>query len=106
MMDEIQLSILETGVAAWNQWRLDHPGELPKLRCADLRGTNLTDANFTEADLSHVQARCTDFVRAVFRGADITGGFLGACDLTEAVLTETVLVRATLNGSMLHGALT
>jgi uncharacterized protein YjbI with pentapeptide repeats len=45
------LAILKQGVAAWNQWRAEHPDVRPNLIKANLSGANLRAADLTDARL-------------------------------------------------------
>ncbi len=89
MANKEHLAILKKGVAAWDEWRKQHPDVRPDLGGAglggaDLSGADLTGANLSEADLS---------------GADLSGAFLSGANLREANLS-----RAKLNGANLTWA--
>lgn len=94
MANEIQLEILGRGVAAWNKWRGEHPGKVPNLADADLRGISLFNADFSITNLSGA-----DLTDATLIGTDFSGA-----DLTDAVLCGADLAGANLSGANLTGA--
>jgi uncharacterized protein YjbI with pentapeptide repeats len=49
MANPEHLAKLKEGVEAWNQWRVENPNVQPDLIEADLRGANLTGADFNKA---------------------------------------------------------
>jgi uncharacterized protein YjbI with pentapeptide repeats len=51
MVNPEHLKILRQSVTARNTWRKDNPDVLPDLVGADLRGTNLNEADLIGADL-------------------------------------------------------
>src|SRR6266699_1411321 len=76
MTNREQWKLLRKNVAAWNQWRQEHPDIRPDLSYADLHNTNLS-----RADLSY----------ANFRGAN----------LRDAILHNAILHNANLRGAIL-----
>jgi uncharacterized protein YjbI with pentapeptide repeats len=70
------LAILKQGVAAWNQWRAEHPDVRPNLIKANLSGADLRKSDLAGADLSE---------------ADLIGANLRAADLTDARLVRAEL---------------
>jgi uncharacterized protein YjbI with pentapeptide repeats len=119
MANEEHLSILKSGVSAWNKWRSEHPEIIPDLREADLyeaylRGTNLNGANLSRAnlvetnlsgaDLSGANLSGADLVEANLSGADLVGADLVGADVSRANLVEANLIRANLHEANLSGA--
>lgn len=89
MANEEHLSILKSGVSAWNKWRSEHREIVPGLRGADLRGADLSGANLIMANL---------------REANLTTASLGGANLFMAGLDGANLHMASLNGANLSGA--
>jgi uncharacterized protein YjbI with pentapeptide repeats len=52
MANPEQLSLIEKGVAAWNEWYAAHPNAEIDLTGADLRGAQLEGINLNNANLS------------------------------------------------------
>jgi uncharacterized protein YjbI with pentapeptide repeats len=51
MANESHLSLLEKGVKAWNEWRLEHESDQADLSEASLTGADLGNADLSKADL-------------------------------------------------------
>src|SRR5271169_256858 len=64
MANEEHLSILKSGVSAWNKWRFEHREISPDLVAADLSGVSLYVVDLSGAHLSGVVLS-----RATLRGA-------------------------------------
>ncbi len=95
MVDLDQLALLKQGVDVWNTWRSKNPDVglvLPQadLRCAGLRGADLSGANLIEADLSE----------AFLSGANLSGAFLIEVDLSgvQNLTIEQLCAARTLHG--------
>src|SRR6185437_10430635 len=86
------LQILNSGAAAWNQWRSQNPEVVPDLRKADLIKRNLT-----AYDLHGV-----DFYRAAFWKAILDQADLRDADLSSANLNASSLIGADLRGANLR----
>lgn len=119
MANEEHLKILKQGVRAWNKWRLESPDIRPGLRCADLRFLNLSNTNFSHADLISANLSGTKLRGANLSGADLSGANLSGADLRSAILRSaflsrtlfmgadlgrTVLIDAHFSGALLSGA--
>ena len=90
------LEVLKQGVAAWNKWRNDNPGEEPDLAGAKLSKTDLKDANFRETDLRWADLTRTNLSsaflnRADFRRANLSQAIFKMANLSEANLSEFAL---------------
>ena len=100
------LSLLETGIENWNQWRSHHPHKAIDLSDQDLSHGYFFEGNFKGVNLkgANLQRVCligADLTDADLTGADLTGAYLGDANLTgtqlaQATLTETNLDRADL----------
>jgi uncharacterized protein YjbI with pentapeptide repeats len=124
MANEEHLAILKKGVAAWNEWREQHPDIRPKLYEANLRqadlsaadlggadfrgatlsGASLSEANLSRADLSWADLSGADFRGATLSGATLSGANLGGASLSGATLSGADLGEANLGGANLSGA--
>jgi len=111
MANQKHLAILKKGVAAWNDWRKQHPKLRPDLQEADLRGANLREgvaqlqrANLSRANLNGANLRWADLAGANLDGADLAGANLDGADLSEANLNGANLRWADLAGANLDGA--
>jgi hypothetical protein len=102
--EEHLLSILKSGVSAWNKWRSEHREiravlSRAKLYGADLSRADLSGADLSSADLSGAKLQLADLSKANLSGAD-----LSKADLSKANLQRADLYRANLSGATLHGA--
>jgi hypothetical protein len=124
MANPEHLNILKRGVKKWNQWREAHPGIVPNLSEADLRGADLRGADLRGADLNRANLRLAklfeaklnganlrlaNFRLAHLSGADLTAANLSGADLlganlSRANLTAANLIRADLFEANLNGA--
>src|SRR5208337_2969853 len=84
MADKKHLAILKKGVAAWDQWREQHPDIRPDLEEGDLYKADLAGANLSGANLS---------------GANLGRANLGGTDFSEAALAFTVLADVDLSAA-------
>jgi hypothetical protein len=124
MANPEHLAKLKEGVEAWNQWWEDKLDVSPDLSEADLRGTNLFDAdlfgakliradlkaanlreaNLREADFTHAKLMGTDLCDADLSKADLSGANLKGTNLRDADLSMANLSGANLKGAVLFGA--
>lgn len=124
MANKKHLTILKSGVKAWNKWREKTPEVRPDLSAtdlgwavarkaglieADLNGANLfatilSGADLRRADLRRADLRKTDFRRVNLEAADINGANLREADLRGADLRGADLSWAALSGAILIGA--
>ena len=93
------LEILKQGVAAWNKWRDDNPGEEPDLAGASLSKADLKQANFRETDL-----RWADLTRTNLSGAYLNRADLRRANLSQAIFKKANLSEANLSETCLSGA--
>ena len=93
------LEVLKQGVAAWNKWREDNPGEEPDLAGANLSKADLKQANFRETDL-----RWADLTRSNLSGAYLNRADLRRANLSQAVFKKATLSEANLSETYLSGA--
>ena len=82
MANEEHLARLKQGVAAWNAWR--DTIEIPDLREADLRRTNLAGAGLYLADLTGANLAGTNLTRADLRWAHFNNADLRESDFGKA----------------------
>lgn len=100
MANQEQLALLRQDVAAWNQWRQEHPDTLfPNLWDADLHGAYLFGV-----DLRRGELRRANLMGAHLEGANLTGADLFGADLFGAYLEEAHLESANLTGAYLSKA--
>jgi hypothetical protein len=89
MANDAHLKILEEGVSAWNNWRMENPGLRPEFTESNLLGVlfgaNLTGANLTLANLSSADLERTNLTNSLLH---VT--IFGNVDLSEARGLETV----------------
>jgi uncharacterized protein YjbI with pentapeptide repeats len=85
LSNDQHLTVLDQGVAAWNQWREGNPGVRPRLEGADLH----------ERDLVGV-----DFRRAALSGANLYRANLRRANLDEAILTQANSVFLQFKGAL------
>jgi hypothetical protein len=93
MANQEHMDILETGVVAWNAWRVGHPEVQPDLSEANLTFANLTGADLTSADLTSADLTSADLTRANLTHANLTRAKLGS-----AILVWAKMYRANLTG--------
>lgn len=94
MANPEHLKILEQGVDAWNEWRIENPEVLPDLAHADFSLTNLSGADFRSANLSsaHFSSayfNLTNLSNADLIHSDFNGTFLQEADFTGAIMGYT-----------------
>jgi hypothetical protein len=83
------LEILKKGVAAWNKWRNENPGEEPDLAGANLSKTDLKKANFRETSQAI-------FKMANLSEANLSETYLSGADLSDADLKKAFFIRSDL----------
>ena len=108
------LAILNRGVVAWNRWRERNPEVNPELAGAKPIEQDLSQMDFSGADLRGVDFRWTSLCNAKFIGADLreanltsanlSNADLRGADLTKATLINAYFVAANLNGANLSAA--
>ena len=97
MANEEQLRLLrEEGVEGWNRWREDNPSIE-----VNLRGANLTGANFFRVHLDDADLRGATLTRANFLRANLGYAKLIDTNLRQAQLIDANLYRADLTGANL-----
>lgn len=108
------LELIEQGVDAWNQWRVEHPDEYPELASAylfekSLQGINLRNANLSRACLIGANLAGADLTEANLSGvyannADLQGACLAAANLHDGNFIEANLTRADLSDAVIGNA--
>jgi Pentapeptide repeats (8 copies) len=88
MADQQLLDILQQGVKAWNEWRVNNPE----------RWLDLTEAQLERANLSRAQLEGTDLSEAQLERADLTGAQLKGANLRDAVLGDQMNIGPQLAG--------
>jgi uncharacterized protein YjbI with pentapeptide repeats len=101
--------IVGRGAEAWNEWRREHPGELPVLADEDLSEMELAGINLAEMDLAGADLFESDLSRANLKmtrlaGADLSGTNLSGAELYKAGLSEASLIGADLSKAYLAEA--
>ncbi|NET58017.1 MAG: pentapeptide repeat-containing protein [Symploca sp. SIO2E6] len=88
--------LVRLGASNWNNWRKDHPNEIPILEEANLNLLDLSGLNLRGANLKGANLFGTDFIDADLSGADLRQADLTAADLSQANLTGVDLREARL----------
>ena len=119
MLHDEAIALLRSGphgVTKWNEWmrsiRIENQlGDLKrpsisssKLDGADLRGTDLSHANFSMTGLMGANLSNTKLIGANFVWANLGSADLSGADLTKADLASAYLESANLTGAQLDGA--
>ena len=91
------LSLLETDVENWNQWRLLHPHKPIELAQQDLSHGYFFEGNLRGANLKGANLQRACLIGADLTGADLTGAYLGDANLTGANLSQANLSKANLD---------
>jgi hypothetical protein len=99
MSDPDPVSILESGVDEWNQWRHDNPAERPSLSGIDFSDRDLTGINLHELDLTDA-----DFYGATLSQANLKMATLTGCDLADVTAIGVDLYKVDLQGAFMTGA--
>ena len=97
MANEEHLARLNKGLAAWNEWRDDHPEIVPDLRGAALAGRDLAMYGLLcldGVDLAGADLREVYLFSGRLSGANLTGATLTNADLRQANLRRAVLREA------------
>lgn len=92
------LTLLNSGIANWNQWRAKNP----KASC-DLAGQNLSGGYFFEGNFREVNLQNATLHRACFIGADLRDADLRHADLSGAYLGDANLQGANLSHANCEG---
>ena len=90
MANKEHLKILKKGVKEWNHWRESNPDEEPDLVGANLKGKNLIEANFSNANLQGASLNGADLAGADFRHAHLQGVKFTAANLTGAKFNHAI----------------
>ena len=126
MANPDHLAILQQGRAAWNEWRLGHPGihadltraylsetsmdwaepDVPgELGVADLEGINFSGASLAYARLQGANLRRANLFGANLRGANLRRADLRESDLRSVKFYDTNLTLANLSRADVTGAI-
>lgn len=84
MANDEHISILKSGVAAWNDWYASTNHRVADLCGADLSGMKLNSINFHRANLKGAILRNTQLQYAYLKDADLTGAILDGTNLVHA----------------------
>ena len=96
MANSKHLAELKKGIKNWNRWRRENPNIIPDLRKADLRGFDLSFANFRDAKLVETRYSGACLHSANLTKADLSFSRLVATNLKFANLKSSNLSQATL----------
>jgi hypothetical protein len=107
MADPDLLTILNSGPAAWNEWRQRNPNavRLDLSAAMDIRGMNLAGADFSGVDLRWSALIGMDLSGCNFHRADLMGANLRDSKLVKADLTEADLQWVQFNRTDLRAAI-
>jgi uncharacterized protein YjbI with pentapeptide repeats len=104
MANNEQVSLLKSGVEAWNDWRHNNPGIRPDLKeIVLIRMETLPDMPESVV-IKRWDLRGFDLSEADLSGANLTLVNLEGADLRSADLFQSNLNKANLNGAKLEGA--
>jgi uncharacterized protein YjbI with pentapeptide repeats len=104
MANKKHLETLRAGVAAWNEWRDEHPRVKPDVRGADLRGGDFGRYNLRLVNLSGADLSSADLEDANLSCAQLRGAKLAGAKLNNANLNEIDFSGMDLNGVWFHEA--
>jgi len=103
MANPEHLAILNEGVSAWNEWRLQNPDTHVDLTFAQLDRRDLPRANFDEATLQVASFPYCNLKGATFRGADLRDANFFQADLYDSNFVDANLRGAQLNEAKMVG---
>jgi uncharacterized protein YjbI with pentapeptide repeats len=95
MANNQHMKVLERGVTAWNRWRAQNPKILP----------DLSGADFSEVNLSHVNFNSANLQRAYFKEANLYRANLSMAYAPDAIFWRTNLTKARLVSGEFDAAL-
>lgn len=105
---EEHIAILKKGIVSWNAWRSEYPHIRPTLYGLIFReagiGPDLTEVNFSNADLRSAQLDGMTLTKANFHEANLGMATLKGVDLQQANFCRTDLYCANLSNANLTGA--
>lgn len=102
MANPEHVDILKSGISGWNEWRLLHPGVVPDLSGANLKGIFSKDANLSRTNLTFAVLEAGQFTNGDFTVSHLTGAVLRSADLRGADLKGTLLRNADLTDADLR----
>lgn len=115
MADKKHVAMLNKGVRAWNEWRVNNPAIKPDLQGItlydDLSGINFSETYLVEADICDVNLRWANLREASLEQSSISDVDLSDADLAGASLTliDSIdgmdMSRANLTGAKLWGTI-
>ena len=103
MANDEHVAMLKKGVKAWNKWRDENANIRPNLSEADFTGADLIGANLIGADLVGAKLSGADLTGAKLSEADLSEGRVVRADLSGANLSRANLGEARLSGANLNG---
>jgi uncharacterized protein YjbI with pentapeptide repeats len=116
MADPKHVAMLRAGIREWNEWRAENRVIAPDLRYvaltdlsgadfidADLVGAKLSHSNLSDANLSGADLRGSNLSRTWLRGASLCGANLTWADFTEAHMEGTDVSEAIVGGTNFTG---
>jgi uncharacterized protein YjbI with pentapeptide repeats len=95
--DPEHVVLVKSGVNNWNQWRQDNPFVLPDLSRAELKGSDLNEADLHGADLSRAELQWSNLMSADLHGANLAHARLMGADASRAKFNNSNLDDATIN---------
>jgi uncharacterized protein YjbI with pentapeptide repeats len=93
------LKIIQLGVDAWNQWRLENFDTVPDLSGADLSNLKLHYAQLHAANLERANCWKAELIGADLQGANLAGTNLRKAELQAANLSFSTLTEANMEGA-------
>ena len=109
MANPEHVEILKQGVDVWNKWRKENSKIAPdfartRMVDMDLSAVNLSESDFTDANLYGTNLQKSNLAGAIFDNANLSDTHLQYADLRRASLFNTDLIGANLDAANLTGA--
>jgi uncharacterized protein YjbI with pentapeptide repeats len=94
MANQEHMELLKQGVVVWNAWRARNPKVRPDLRDADFTSANLEHVNLTSANLGYAKLSFAKLSHANLSSANFSSAYLRFADFSSANLSHTILAFA------------
>lgn len=101
---KLLLELMESDVAAWNEWRINNIEEHVNFSGANLSGAMLKNANFLGVDFSGANLSKANLCETQLSYANLSNADLTDADLSNCYLSDTNFDGATLTGAHFSGS--